>query len=109
MIPKDQRYKFAIEKFIKSNIELQKKLANLDPIHAKNIGISIEEYRDYEAGKAFSAYAKQRGVDVTVLVIELCASNEKEKKEMLIERHKDIASALDIDWTEYAALNHIDE
>lgn len=109
MVSEQDRYQYAKEKFLSTNLELQKELQKLDQVHADHIGISIIEYRQHELNKAFNYYAKSIGKKTYELVIDLCANNVQERTQMLVEHHKSVADAIGMEWAEYKLLNKIQE
>jgi len=108
MIPIENRFRIATEKFLASNPELQIKLDNLSPATAANLGVSPEDYRQQELTAAFRNYAKEYGLDPSKLIIDLCATNEQEKAEMHLQRHQQISASLGMDFSEYCKLNQIE-
>ena len=108
MIPHESRFKVATEKFLSSNLTLQIELDNLSPVVAGNLGITCAEYRQNKLVEAFDNYAKTYHQDPSRLIIDLCAENEDERKEMLFEQAKKIAKNLGIDVLEYCNQNHIE-
>jgi hypothetical protein len=108
MIPTENRFSIALEKFLASNPELQINLDNLRPSIAENLGVSLEEYRKQKLAETFSEYAKENGLDTSKLIIDLCATNELERTEMHIQRHQKISKSLGMDFSEYCKLNQIE-
>lgn len=48
MIPKEEKYTYAIQKFLIANPTLQNELNQLDPNTAQNLGVTLVEYREYK-------------------------------------------------------------
>ncbi len=101
MIPHEKRYEIAVKKFLDANPSVQRNLDQLDSKVAECLGITFEQYRKDELSKAFSQYSQMIGKDELDLIIELCATTQEEKDEMLLEKHKDIANAIGLEWDEY--------
>ncbi len=108
MIPKEDRYKFAKQRFLEANPSLQETLNNLSETTASHVGITLDEYRDTELDRAFAAHAENLGHDLALLVIDICASDESEQSIMLLERAKEIAGHLGMEWDEYKKLNSLE-
>ena len=105
MIPKEERYTYAIQKFLIANPTLQNELNQLDPNTAQNLGVTLVEYRECKLSEEFTDHAKAIGKDITDLIIDLCAKNEIDRQAMILEDLRDRASSLGVEWEDYKALN----
>jgi len=108
MFLSEDRLDTALEKFLSSRPELQTKLNNLSSTVADNLGYSIEDYRQQKLAEAFGSYAKENGLDTSKLIIDLAATNDKERAELHLERHKLISQSLGMEFSEYCKQNQIE-
>ena len=96
-----QRGKSAINQFLESNPAIKSKIETLSESQANSLGISLQELRETQIEKEFSLYARNLGLDSYSLIVELTAQTPEEKKALLLEYYKEIASALNIEWNDY--------
>ncbi|MEQ6968328.1 DUF6388 family protein [Pectobacterium polaris] len=96
--------------FIQENQALILDIERESSLHAKNLGLSENEFLDSELCRHFVSYLQQFGVDkdAAVTVIKMYAPNETVKKDLLIEHLSKVASSIGLSLEEYLDLNRMD-
>lgn len=105
----ENRYSAARDKFFE---EHPRALAEIESVPANEIeacGITVEEYREQQRCVVFADAAKRLGLEVDEFVIRLVAESHEQAQVWRLNRHRQVADALGINWAEYKQLNHITE
>lgn len=109
MTSKD-RYNAARSKYLAQNPEVSRQI---DVVIAESraaitaVGSTVEEVRQLRQIEAFAAEAKARGFETHEFVIRLMADSPEQAQEWRLERHRQIADSLGMDWADYKELNRI--
>jgi hypothetical protein len=98
-------HKLACENFLARHPEVKAELDALSQREAGILGISLDEFREWKLGERLQEQADLSGVDVGDFIISVAARSESERKAWMLERHKQTAEAMGMDFEEYCELN----
>ena len=105
----ENRYKLALERFFSENPRILAELESTDPAEIEALGVSVEEYQLQRRSVFFAQAAERLGLDVDEFVIRLVADSPEQAHLWRLDRNRQTASALGIEWEEYKQLNRINE
>lgn len=105
----EERYEAAQERFFLDHPEAQAEVELVDVREIEALGVTMEDYCQQRRYEVFSKTAKRRGLDLDEFVIWLVAESPQQAQEWRLRRHRQLADALGIEWSEYRKLNHITE
>lgn len=107
MLSFENRYDAARNKFFAENPRAMKEVEAVSAGGIEACGMTVEEYRQVQRVRVFAEAAEKRGIEMEEFVIQLVAESPKQAQEWRIQRHRQMADALGIDWAEYRAMNKI--
>jgi len=105
MTQSEQPHQAALGKFLSEHPALRDELDGLNPLEARAVGVSMEQYRDERLHQAFEAEAERLGLFAWELTLQLNASSPDEFESQRIEVHKEVAEMAGMDWTEYCEIH----
>jgi hypothetical protein len=109
MLTFEDRYDAARNKFFAENPQAMKKFEAVSAGVIEACGMTVEEYRQVQRVRVFAEAAERRGIELDEFVIQLVAQSPQQAQEWRIQRHRQMADALGIDWPEYKAINRLCE
>ncbi|WP_137162130.1 DUF6388 family protein [Pseudomonas asiatica] len=109
MLTFEDRYDAARNKFFAENPQAMKQIEAVSAGVIEACGMTVEEYRQVQRVRVFAEAAERRGIELDEFVIQLVAESPQQAQEWRIQRHRQMADALGIDWPEYKALNRLCE
>ncbi|AGZ38141.1 DUF6388 family protein [Pseudomonas aeruginosa] len=109
MLTFENRYDAARNKYFAENPQAMKKIEAVSAGVIEACGMTVEEYRQVQRVRVFAEAAERRGIELDEFVIQLVAESPQQAQEWRIQRHRQMADALGIDWSEYRAMNQLCE
>ncbi|MEZ1440108.1 DUF6388 family protein [Pseudomonas shirazica] len=109
MLTFENRYDAARNKFFAENPQAMKIIEAVSAGVIEACGMTVEEYRQVQRVRVFAEAAERRGIELDEFVIQLVAESPQQAQEWRIQRHRQMADALGIDWPEYKAINRLCE
>ncbi|KAF0255654.1 MULTISPECIES: DUF6388 family protein [Pseudomonas] len=105
----ESRYKAARDKFFAENPQALTAIESVKPSVIEACGMTVEEYQQQQRYVVFAEAAKSRGLEVDEFVIQLMAQSPEQAQAWRLDRHRQMAEALGIEWAEYKQMNRIIE
>lgn len=105
----ENRYSAARDKFFAENPRALTEIESVRPSIIEACGMTVDEYRQQQRCVVFAEAAKSRGLEVDEFVIRLVAESPEQAQAWRLDRQRQIATVLGIDWDEYKQLNRITE
>mgnify|MGYP001761684599 FL=1 len=94
----------ALDRFLREHPELAVELEKLNPLAARAVGQSMQEYRQERLNEAFEAEAERLGFFAWELTLQLTAETPEDFKAQRLEVHREVAQMAGLDWPEYCDL-----
>lgn len=102
-----ERYAAARDKFFTENPRALTEIESISRTVIEAGGSSVEEYREHQRSVVFAEAAKRRGIEVDEYVIQLVSESPAQAREWRLERQREIAESIGMEWDEYKQLNRI--
>lgn len=93
----------AREIFFSQNPGLAAEIDAVNPAVIEACGTDIDAHKAQRRAEVFADAAKRRGIDAVELAIQLVAESPEQAHKWRMDRHRQTAEALGIDWEEYQA------
>lgn len=94
----------ALDRFLGEHPELAVELEKLNPLAARAVGQSIQEYRQEYLNEAFEAEAERLGFFAWELTLQLTTETAEEFEVKRLEVHREVAQMAGMEWAEYCDL-----
>ena len=95
----------ALDRFLGEHPELAAELEKLNPLAARAVGQSMQEYRQERLNEAFEAEAERLGFFAWELTLQLTSASTEEFEAQRLEVHREVAQMAGMDWDEYCQLH----
>ena len=95
----------ALDRFLGEHTELAAELEKLNPLAARAVGQSMQEYRQERLNEAFEAEAERLGFFAWELTLQLTSASTEEFEAQRLEVHREVAQMAGMDWDEYCELH----
>lgn len=105
----EHRYSAARDKFFAENPRALTEIESVRSSVIEACGMTVDEYRQQQRCVIFAAAAKSRGLEVDEFVIRLVAESPEQAQAWRLDRQREMATVLGIEWDEYKQLNRITE
>lgn len=109
MLTFEDRYDAARNKFFAEDPQAMTEIESVSAGVIEACGMTVVEYRQAQRVRVFAEAAEKRGIELDEFVIQLVAESPQQAQEWRIQRHRQMADALGIDWPEYKTINKICE
>ena len=97
----------ALDRFLGEHPQLSEELAKLNPLAARAVGQSMQEYRQERLHEAFEAEAERLGFFAWELTLQLTNASTEEFEAQRLEVHREVAQMAGMDWAEYCELHDL--
>ena len=98
----------ALDRFLAEHPELAAELEKLNPLAARAVGQSMQEYRQERLNEAFEAEAERLGFFAWELTLQLTTETAEEFEAKRLEVHREVAQMAAMEWAEYCDLYGLD-
>ncbi|MDP3847564.1 MAG: DUF6388 family protein [Pseudomonas sp.] len=105
----EKRYSAARDKYFAQNPAAVREINAVRRGVIEASGSTVEEYHEQRRIMVFADAAKAHGLETDEFVIRLMAESPEQAQEWRLERHRQIANAVGMEWSEYKQLNRIAE
>lgn len=94
----------ALDRFLGERPELAAELEKLNPLAARAVGQSMQEYRQERLNEAFEAEAERLGFFAWELTLQLTSETPEDFEAQRLEVHREVAQMAGMGWAEYCEL-----
>lgn len=94
----------ALDRFLGERPELAAELEILNPLAARAVGQSMQQYRQERLNEAFEAEAERLGIFAWELTLRLTSETPEDFEAQRLEVHREVAQMAGMEWAEYCAL-----
>ena len=94
----------ALDRFLAAHPELKEQLDRLNPLEARAIGQSQQEYRQERLNEAFEAEAERLGFFAWELTLKLTSDSDQAFDAQRLEVHREVAQMAGMAWADYCEL-----
>lgn len=102
-------HQIALQNFLAQRPELLERLDHLNPLQARALRLSPEEYREEQLHEAFEQEAEKLGYFAWELTLQLTSASPEEFAQQRLEVHREVAQMAQMDWSEYCRMHQLSE
>lgn len=102
-------HQIALQRFLAQQPELRERLDHLNPLQARALGITPDQYREEQLHEAFELEAERKGWFAWELTLQLTSATPEEFAQQRLEVHREVAQMAQMDWNEYCQLHQLTE
>lgn len=91
----------ALDRFLAEHPDLKQQLDTLNPLEARAVGQTMQEYRQERLNEAFEAEAERLGFFAWELTLKLTSESDDAFQAQRLEVHREVAQMAGMPWAEY--------
>ena len=91
----------ALDRFLAEHPALKQQLDTLNPLEARAVGQTMQEYRQERLNEAFEAEAERLGFFAWELTLKLTSESDDAFQAQRLEVHREVAQMAGMPWAEY--------
>ena len=91
----------ALDRFLAEHPALKQQLDTLNPLEARAVGQTMQEYRQERLNEAFEAEAERLGFFAWELTLKLTSESDDAFQAQRLEVHREVAQMARMPWAEY--------